>query len=102
MTAGGQVQRGLWANAEKWRPHKPLLSSLEDEAGITAGWLRAAMKRFFATAAAVLGETNPGLAKKLCCATRRWTRYTHASHALGHGADRTTLSWVRKRRPKRP
>lgn len=85
------VQRGLPVTLEKWSPHTPLLGSLEDEAGITAGRLWAAMKRFFATAAGVLDKTNPALAEKLRRATPHWTRHTHASHALGHGADLTTV-----------
>jgi hypothetical protein len=46
----------------KWNPATPLLGSLDGEAGITSERLWAVVKRFFATTADVLANTNPTLA----------------------------------------
>ena len=85
------AQRGLPVTPTKWNPATPLLGSLEGEAGITPKRLWAIVKRFFATTADVLGDTNPALAEKLRRATPHWMRHTHATHALQRGAELTTV-----------
>lgn len=49
------------------------------------------MKRFFATAAAVVEDGGPALAEKLRRANPHWTRHTHATHLLNGGAELTTV-----------
>jgi len=85
------VQRGLPVTPAKWDPATPLVFSLEGEAGITAKRLWAVVKRFFATAAAVLSDANPVLVEKLRRATPHWMRHTHATHALQRGAELTAV-----------
>ncbi len=85
------AQRGLLVTPAKWNSATPLLTSLDGEAGITSKRLWAIVKRFFATTADVLGDTNPALAEKLRRATPHWMRHTHATHALERGADLTTV-----------
>ena len=85
------VERGLPVTPAKWNPATPLLGSLDGEAGITSKRLWAVVKRFFATTADVLADTNPTLAEKLRRATPHWMRHTHATHALQRGAELTTV-----------
>jgi site-specific recombinase XerD len=85
------VQRGLPVTPAKWNPATPLLCSLDGEVGITSKRLWAIVKRFFATTADVLADTNPALADKLRRATPHWMRHTHATHALQRGAELTTV-----------
>jgi hypothetical protein len=85
------AQRGLPVTPAKWNPATPLLGSLDGEAGITPKRLWAIVKRFFATTANVLADTNPALAEKLRRATPHWMRHTHATHALQRGAELTTV-----------
>jgi site-specific recombinase XerD len=85
------AQRGLPVTPAKWDPATPLLGSLDGEAGITSKRLWAIVRRFFATTADVLADTNPALAEKLRRATPHWTRHTHATHALQRGAELTTV-----------
>lgn len=85
------AQRGLPVTPAKWNPATPLLGSLDEEAGITSKRLWAVVKRFFATTAVVLADTNPALAEKLRRATPHWMRHTHATHALQRGAELTTV-----------
>ena len=85
------AQRCLPVTPAKWNPATPLLGSLDGDAGITSKRLWAVVKRFFATTANVLGDTNPALAEKLLRATPHWMRHTHATHALQRGAELTTV-----------
>ncbi len=85
------AQRGLPVMPAKWNPATPLLCSLDGEVGITSKRLWAIVKRFFATTADVLTDTNPALAEKLRRATPHWMRHTHATHALQRGAELTTV-----------
>jgi site-specific recombinase XerD len=85
------AQRCLPVTPAKWNPATPLLGSLDGDAGITSKRLWAVVKRFFATTANVLGDTNPALAEKLRRATPHWMRHTHATHALQRGAELTTV-----------
>lgn len=85
------VQRGLPTTPAKWEPTTPLIGNLAGEAGINRARLWVVMKRFFATAAEVIGEGNPTVAEKLRRATPHWMRHTHATHALQGGAELTAV-----------
>jgi site-specific recombinase XerD len=63
------AQRGLPVTSAKRNPATPLLGSLDGEAGITSKRLWAIVKRFFATTADILADTNPALGEKLRQAT---------------------------------
>jgi site-specific recombinase XerD len=49
------------------------------------------MGRFFKQAAERVDVDNPGLAHTLRRAPPHWMRHTHATHALGHAAELTTV-----------
>lgn len=85
------AQRGLPVTPAKWNPATPVLGSFDGKTGITSKRLWAIVKRFFATTADVLADTNPALAEKLRRATPHWMRHTHATHALQRGAELTTV-----------
>ena len=85
------AQRDLPVTPAKWNPATPLIGSHDGDAGITTKRLWAILKRFFATAANVLGDTNPALVEKLLRATPHWMSHTHATHALQRGAELTTV-----------
>jgi site-specific recombinase XerD len=85
------VQRGLPTTPAKWERATPLVGNLAGEAGINRARLWVVMKRFFSTAADVIGEGNPAVAEKLRRATPHWMRHTHATHALQGGAELTAV-----------
>lgn len=87
------VQRGLPTSPSKWNPNCPLLARIDEEgdAAIGPNRLWTVVRRFFETAASVLEEQNPALAKKLRQASPHWMRHTHATHALERGADIITV-----------
>jgi site-specific recombinase XerD len=87
------VQRRLPTTPARWDPNARLLGSLEEDSatGITAARLWAIVRRFFATAADVIGESNPATVDKLRRASPHWMRHTHASHALARGAELTSV-----------
>jgi site-specific recombinase XerD len=85
------VQRALPTTPSRWEPGVPLLASLEEDAGISGARLWSITRRFFATAAKVIDADAPGTAEKLRRASPHWMRHTHASHALAHGAELTTV-----------
>jgi site-specific recombinase XerD len=85
------VQRGLPTTPAKWDPATPLVGNLAGETGINRARLWVVMKRFFATAADVIGEANQAVAEKLRRATPHWMRHTHATHALQGGAELTAV-----------
>ncbi|MBM5588521.1 site-specific integrase [Burkholderia pseudomallei] len=87
------VQRQLPVTPQHWNPKTPLLASLgeDEDAGITGARLWRVMRRFFLKGADVLGEDHPALAEKLRRASPHWMRHSHASHALAHGAELTSV-----------
>jgi len=87
------AQRRLPTTPARWHPNTPLLGSLEQdsEAGITSARLWNIVRRFFATAADVIGESNPATVDKLRRASPHWMRHTHASHSLARGAELTSV-----------
>ncbi len=85
------MQRGLPVTPSKWHPTTPIIGSLDSEEGITSTRLWNVMKRFFKTAAEVIGKASPATAEKLRRATPHWIRHTHATHALESGAELTTV-----------
>ncbi len=86
------AQRGLPTTHARWSPDTPLVGSLEmDARGIATNRLWAIMKRFFGQVADLVEEKNPALSAKLRRASPHWMRHTHATHALGRGAELTTV-----------
>ena len=49
------------------------------------------MHRFFLKTADILQDDHPVLAEKLRRASPHWMRHSHASHALAHGAELTSV-----------
>ncbi|CAG9271206.1 hypothetical protein BCEP4_640063 [Burkholderia cepacia] len=45
------------------------------------------LRRFFVLAADEIQNERPATAEKLRRASQHWMRHTHASHALGRGAE---------------
>lgn len=87
------AQRGLPTTPSLWSPDTPLLGSLEQDsgAGITSARLWNVVRRFFGTAADVIGESSPAVVDKLRRASPHWMRHTHASHSLARGAELTSV-----------
>lgn len=87
------LQRQLPVAPARWNPHVPLIGNLEQDGatGITGSRLWVVVKRFFANAADIIESDNPALAEKLRRASPHWMRHTHATHALAHGAELTTV-----------
>lgn len=85
------MQRGLPVSANRWTPDTPLISHLDMNGSITTPRLRDILRRFFRTAADVIGADDPMLVRKLHRATPHWIRHTHATHALANGATLTTV-----------
>jgi len=87
------IRRGEPTSPNLWAPASPIVASISDDgsAGISRTRLLSVLKRFFETAAEVLGSGNPALGLKLRSATTHWMRHTHATHALELGASLTTV-----------
>ncbi len=87
------VQRGMPTTRVHWDPTTPIIAQLSQDRGgaITGTRLWAVMHRFFETAADLVDEQSPTLAEKLRRASPHWMRHTHATHALAHGAELTTV-----------
>jgi site-specific recombinase XerD len=71
------AQRRLPTTSARWSPNTPLLGSLEQDsdAGITAARLWNIVRRFFDTAAEVIGESSPATVEKLRRASPHWMRH---------------------------
>ncbi len=87
------AQSGIPTTPTHWNPKSPLIGRLGAEGGspITGARLWMLMRRFFATAADAIEKASPAVAEKLRRASPHWMRHTHATHALAHGADLTTV-----------
>jgi site-specific recombinase XerD len=88
------AHRGLPTTPSKWRSDTAVVGSLSEEdgqSGISRARLWSILKRFFQTAADVVGKDNAPLAGKLHSASPHWMRHSHASHALANGAELTTV-----------
>jgi len=74
-----------------------VIGSLEADSASAAGtsissvrlWM--VMRRFFLLAAKAIEADHAPLAEKLRRASPHWMRHTHATHALGRGAELTTV-----------
>jgi site-specific recombinase XerD len=87
------ADRGLPVVAVRWRPETPVIGSLEADSGAAISGVRlwGVLRRFFQLAAASIEADHPPLADKLRRASPHWMRHTHATHALGRGAELTTV-----------
>lgn len=87
------AERGLPVPAAHWNPDTPVIGSLETDsaAAISNVRLWGVLRRFFLLAAEAIEADHAPLSKKLRCASPHWMRHTHATHALGHGAELTTV-----------
>ena len=77
----------------RWNPNTLLIGGLglDADGGITGTRLWSVIRRFFGTAADVIENDHAVLAEKLRKASPHWLRHTHATHALAHGAELTTV-----------
>ena len=87
------VERGLPVTRARWNPKTPLIGGLglDPGGGITGTRLWSVIRRFFETAADTIENDHAVLAGKLRKASPHWMRHTHATHALGRGAELTTV-----------
>jgi site-specific recombinase XerD len=87
------VGRHLPVTPQRWTPDTPIVGSLDadSDAAITSVRLWTVMRRFFRLAADLIEADHPPLADKLRRASPHWMRHTHATHALGRGAELTTV-----------
>ncbi|MBB3259278.1 site-specific recombinase XerD [Paraburkholderia bannensis] len=87
------AERGLPVTQLHWRPETPVVGSLEADSGdaISSVRLWMVMRRFFLLAAKAIEANHAPLAEKLRRASPHWMRHTHATHALGRGAELTTV-----------
>lgn len=87
------VERGLPVTWARWNPKTPLIGGLglDADGGISGARLWSVVRRFFGTAANVIEKDYAVLAEKLRKASPHWMRHTHATHALAHGAELTTV-----------
>jgi len=86
------LARQLPVSTQKWDPATPVVGALDGDSGsLSRARLWAVMKRFFCCAAEQLEHENPALAAKLRQGSPHWMRHTHATYALSHGAELTTV-----------
>ncbi len=87
------AERRLPVTPARWRPETPVIGSLaaESHAAISGARLWGVLRRFFLLAANAIEADHPPLAQKLRRASPHWMRHTHATHALGRGAELTTV-----------
>jgi site-specific recombinase XerD len=85
--------RHLPVTPQRWAPDTPIIGSLDagSDVAITSVRLWTVMRRFFRLAADLIEADHPPLADKLRRASPHWMRHTHATHALGRGAELTTV-----------
>lgn len=87
------AQRQLPTTAARWRPDTPVIGSLEadSDAAISSVRIWGVLERFLLLAASAIETDHPPLAEKLRRASPHWLRHTHATFALAHGAELTTV-----------
>jgi len=87
------AERALPVLPVRWNPATPVVGSLEadSEAAISSVRLWGVLRRFFLLAAGAIEADHAPLAEKLRRASPHWMRHTHATHALGRGAELTTV-----------
>ncbi|MFC4706289.1 site-specific integrase [Paraburkholderia caffeinitolerans] len=91
------AERGLPVLPVRWNPQTPVIGSLDvgtradNDAAISSVRLWMVMRRFFVLAADAIEADHAPLAEKLRRASPHWMRHTHATHALGRGAELTTV-----------
>ncbi|QGZ57146.1 site-specific integrase [Paraburkholderia acidiphila] len=87
------AERDLPVVSLRWNPATPVIGSLEadSDATISSARLWGVLRRFFALAANAIEADHAPLADKLRRASPHWMRHTHATHALGRGAELTTV-----------
>lgn len=87
------AERGLSVVPVRWRPETPIIGSLEADSGAAISGVRlwGVLRRFFRLTAESIETDHPPLAEKLRRASPHWMRHTHATFALGHGAELTTV-----------
>jgi site-specific recombinase XerD len=86
------LARGLPVTQARWHPKTCLVGNLDEDTGaISSMRLWAVLRRFFRQAAGLIADDHPPLAEKLRRASTHWMRHTHATHALSHGAELTTV-----------
>jgi site-specific recombinase XerD len=87
--------RGLPVLPVHWNPATAVIGSLGADRGapapISSARLWMVMRRFFLLAADAIEADHAPLAEKLRRASPHWMRHTHATHALGRGAELTTV-----------
>ncbi|MGF6506135.1 phage integrase family protein [Paraburkholderia sp. 32] len=85
--------RQLPTSTARWRPDTPVIGSLDADssAAISSVRLWSVLERFLVLAASAIETDHPPLAEKLRRASPHWLRHTHATYALGHGAELTTV-----------
>ncbi|WP_454905972.1 phage integrase family protein [Variovorax gossypii] len=85
------AHRHLPTSPERWAPATPLLTGLDSAQGISSARLWSVMRRFFRDVARIVAPDSPALSERLLRASPHWMRHTHATHALAHGAELTTV-----------
>ncbi len=91
------AERALPVLPVRWNPATPVIGSLDvgtradSDAAISSVRLWMVMRRFFLLAAKAIEADHAPLAEKLRRASPHWMRHTHATHALGRGAELTTV-----------
>ncbi|HKT92773.1 MAG TPA: site-specific integrase [Paraburkholderia sp.] len=87
------AERDLPVGPLRWNPATPVIGSLEadSDATISSARLWGVLRRFFLLAAKAIEADHAPLAEKLRRASPHWMRHTHATHALGRGAELTTV-----------
>ena len=87
------AERQLPVTPARWHRDTPLIANLGEGAAsrITSVRLWHILQRFFRKVAGLIEADNPALAEKLRRASPHWMRHTHATHALAHGAELTTV-----------
>lgn len=87
------LARGLPVTQARWKLDTPLVANLVNDVagGISSVRLWVVLRRFFLQAADLIEADHSGLADKLRHASAHWMRHTHATYALAHGAELTTV-----------